>query len=313
MTDFGVLLFPNAAWPTLVDRCERAEELGFRSLWIDDHGANPQAPRSNWFEAFTTLAGLATCTRRILLGPLVSNVVLRHPALLARQAITLENMSGGRLQLGIGAGYAPTDHELLGAEPWRRGERAERFAEAIELIDALLRAEPVDYAGKHYRASGVRLRPRPVQRPRPPICVAAHDRSSLRLAARFGDIWSSFGGWGLSSQELLAVTRRRSAVLDEFCAELGRDPSGIRRQILAGSPATTPDPIWSSVAAFDDWVAGWREAGIDEIVLYFPPELLYEPELIDPAVLEHLRRLLFARASGEQRAAVNGQHRAADE
>jgi alkanesulfonate monooxygenase SsuD/methylene tetrahydromethanopterin reductase-like flavin-dependent oxidoreductase (luciferase family) len=305
VTDFGVLLFPNVAWATLIDRCEQAEELGFRSLWIDDHGANPQAPRSNWFEAFTTLAGLANCTRRMLLGPLVSNVILRHPVLLARQAITIENMSGGRLQLGIGAGYAATDHELLGAVPWARDERAERFAEAVELLDALLRAEPVDHAGKYYEVHGVRLRPAPVQRPRPPMCLAAHDHSSLRLVARFGDIWSSFGGWGLSSPELLAITKRRSAVLDEHCDELGRDPSLIRRQILAGSPATTPDPIWSSVQAFDDWVAGWQQIGIDEIVLYFPPELLYEPQLIDPAVLEHLRALLFARRSGDQRAAVD--------
>jgi alkanesulfonate monooxygenase SsuD/methylene tetrahydromethanopterin reductase-like flavin-dependent oxidoreductase (luciferase family) len=304
--DFGVLLFPNVAWATLIDRCEQAEELGFRSLWIDDHGANPQAPKANWFEAFTTLAGLANCTRRMLVGPLVSNVILRHPVLLARQATTIENMSGGRLQLGIGAGYAPTDHELLGTAPWARDERAERFAEAVELVDALLRAEPVDYVGKYYQVHDVRLRPAPVQRPRPPMCIAAHDHSSLRLAARFGDIWSSFGGWGLSSPELLAITRQRSAVLDELCAELGRDPSGIRRQILAGSPATTPDPIWSSVQAFDDWVAGWQQIGIDEIVLYFPPDLLYEPELIDPAVLEHLRASLFARRSGDQRAAVDG-------
>lgn len=313
MTDFGVLLFPNTSWPTLVDRCQRAEELGFRSLWIDDHGVNPQAPTASWFEAFTTLAGLANRTRKILLGPLVSNVVLRHPALLARQAMTVENMSGGRLQLGIGAGYAPTDHGFVGTAPWSREERVERFAEAVALVDALLRSETVHYAGKHYRAEGLRLRPQPAQRPRPPLCVAAHDRSSLRLVARFGDIWSSFGGWGLSSQQLLDVTRARSALLDDYCAELGRDPSSIRRQILAGSPATTPDPIWSSVAAFDDWVAGWRLVGIDEIVLYFPPELLYEPELIDPAVLEHLRGLLFARMSGEQRAAVDGQHRTADE
>lgn len=306
MTDFGVLLFPNVAWATLVDRCEQAEELGFRSLWIDDHGANPQAPRSNWFEAFTALAGLANCTRRILLGPLVSNVILRHPALLARQASTIENMSGGRLQLGLGAGYAPTDHALLGAPPWTSAERAERFAEAVELVDALLRAEPVDYAGRHYRVDGVRLRPPPVQRPRPPMCIAAHSRSSLRLVARYGDIWSSFGGWGLTSPQLLALTKQRSAALDEFCAEVGRDPSTVRRQILAGSPATTPDPIWSSVQAFDDWVAGWQQAGIDEIVLYFPPELLYEPELIDRGVLEHLRGLLFAhRESGDQRTAVD--------
>jgi alkanesulfonate monooxygenase SsuD/methylene tetrahydromethanopterin reductase-like flavin-dependent oxidoreductase (luciferase family) len=313
VTDFGALLFPNVPWPTLVDRCERAEELGFRSLWIDDHGANPQSPKSNWFEAFTTLAALAACTRRILLGPLVSNVILRHPVLLARQAATIESIAGGRLQLGIGAGYAPTDHEVAGTAVWPRAERAARFAEAVELIDALLRAEPVDFDGAYYQVHRLRVRPASVQRPRPTICVAAHRRSSLRLAARFGDSWSSFGGWGLSSQRLLAVTAERSAVLDEFCAELGRDPSTLRRQILAGHPATTPDPIWSSVRAFDEWVAAWEQIGIDEIVLYFPPELLYEPHLVAPAVLEHLRALLFIRRSGDQRATVNGQHGAADE
>ena len=313
MTDFGALLFPNVAWGTLVDRCERAEEFGFRSLWIDDHGVNPKAPRSNWLEVFATLAGLASCTRRILLGPLVSNVILRHPVLLARQAATIENISGGRLQLGIGAGYAPTDHEMLGTEPWPRDERAQRFAEAVELIDGLLHGEPVHFAGAYYHVDGIRLRPAPLQRPRPPICIAAHDRSSLRLVARFGDIWSSFGGWALSSQELLSITRERSDALNEFCAEFGRDPSTIRRQILTGHPATTPDPIWSSVQAFDEWVAGWRQVGIDEIVLYFPPELLYESELVDPSVLEHLRTLLFARRSREQRAAVDGQHRTAHE
>lgn len=295
MTDFGVLLFPNTSWETLVDRAEQAENLGFRSLWIDDHGTNPAAPRSNWLEAFSTLAGLANCTHRILLGPLVSNVVLRHPMMLARQAIGIETMSGGRLQLGIGAGYAPSDHEAAGAPVWPTGERRERFREAVELIDALIRGEDVDYAGRYYPVRGMRLRPRPVQLPRPPLCIAAHDRSSLKIVARYGDIWSSFGGWGLTSAQLVAVTRSRAAALDEFCAETGRDPATIRRQILAGNPATTPDPIWSSVDAFDTWVASWRDAGIDEIVLYFPPEVLYEPDLIDRAVLDHLRALLFAR------------------
>jgi alkanesulfonate monooxygenase SsuD/methylene tetrahydromethanopterin reductase-like flavin-dependent oxidoreductase (luciferase family) len=297
VTDFGVLLFPNVAWRTLVDRCEQAEEIGFRSVWIDDHGANPSAPKSNWFDAFSTLAGLANCTQRILLGPLVSNVILRHPAQLARQAATIENMSGGRLQLGVGAGYAPTDHAVSGTEPWPTPERVGRFAEAVELLDALLRGETVDYVGTFYEVTNLRLRPGPIQQPRPPLCIAAHSLSSLRLVARYGDIWSSFGGFGLLSADLLAVTESRAAALDEICAQLGRDPSTIRRQILAGSPATTPDPIWSSVNAFDDWVAGWQQAGIDEIVLYFPPEVLYEPELIDPAVVEHLRALLFARQS----------------
>ncbi|OBA92163.1 hypothetical protein A5662_01935 [Mycobacteriaceae bacterium 1482268.1] len=295
MTDFGVLLFPNVPWETLVDRAEQAEDIGFRSLWIDDHGMNPAAPQTNWLEAFTTLAGLATCTRRILLGPLVSNVILRHPVMLARQAAGIETMSGGRLQLGIGAGYAPTDHEMVGEPAWSLEERSQRFAEAVELLDALTRGEYVEHAGGRYQVHNMRIRPRPVQRPRPPLCIAAHSRSSLKLVAQYGDIWSSFGGWGLSSHELLSVTMARAAALDEFCAEIGRDPATIRRQILAGNPATTPDPIWSSVDAFDTWVAGWDEVGIDEIVLYFPPEVLYERSMIDPAVLEHLTAVLSHR------------------
>jgi alkanesulfonate monooxygenase SsuD/methylene tetrahydromethanopterin reductase-like flavin-dependent oxidoreductase (luciferase family) len=225
----------------------------------------------------------------------VSNVVLRHPVMLARQAIGIEAMSGGRLQLGIGAGYADTDHAVVGEPKWSAAERSERFREAVELIDALTRGDRVDYVGRHYDARDVRMRPRPIQLPRPPLCIAAHTRPSLKLVARHGDIWSSFGGWGLTSTELIAVTRARSAALDEFCDEAGRDPATVRRQILTGNPATTPDPIWSSVDAFDTWVAGWQEIGIDEIVLYFPPEVLYDPDLIDPAVLEHLATLLLAR------------------
>ncbi|OBK78239.1 LLM class flavin-dependent oxidoreductase [Mycobacterium sp. 1274761.0] len=292
MTDFGVLLFPNVAWPTLVERAQQAENLGFRSLWIDDHGVNPAAPQASWLEAFTTLAGLATCTSRILLGPLVSNVILRHPAMLARQAASIEAMSGGRLQLGIGAGYAPTDHEMVGEPVWSVRERSQRFAEAVGLLDALTRGECVEHAGDWYQAHDVRIRPRPVQRPRPPLCIAAHSRSSLKLVAQYGDIWSSFGGWGLSSDELIAVTKARAAALDGFCEDIGRDPATIRRQILAGNPATTPDPIWSSVDAFDTWVGRWHDVGIDEIVLYFPPGVLYEPAAIDSAVLEHLTAML---------------------
>jgi hypothetical protein len=101
----------------------------------------------------------------------------------------------------------------------------------------------------------------------------------------------------LSSAELIAVTKARSSALDAFCVESGRDPRSIRRQILAGSPAINPDPIWSSVDAFDTWVGTWQDVGIDEIVLYFPPDVLYEPELVDPAVLDHLQALLFARRS----------------
>jgi alkanesulfonate monooxygenase SsuD/methylene tetrahydromethanopterin reductase-like flavin-dependent oxidoreductase (luciferase family) len=293
--DFGVLLLPVGGWETLFDRCMRAESMGFRSVWIDDHAVNPSTPQGNWADSFTMLAALATCTRRVLLGPLVANVILRHPLMLARQAAGIDEISDGRLQLGIGAGYAPSDHAAVGGESWDVTERLERFGEAAELIDALLRGDYVDFHGRHYQADHLRLRPRPLQRPRPPLCVAAHRRESLQIAARHADIWSSFGGWGLSSTELLAVTKARGDALAEFCAELGRDPATIRRQVLAGNPAVTMDPIWSSVGAFDTWLAGWQEIGIDEVILYFPPEVLFEPDLVDRAVLDHLQGLVSAR------------------
>lgn len=290
--DFGALVLPNRPWEDVVAAAQEAERLGFRTVWVDDHVVNPRSPEQPWFEAWTVLAGLAARTERIGLGSLVSNVVLRHPVLLARQALTVEAMSGGRLVVGLGAGYAPSDHELVGVPVWPPAERQARFAEAVDLVDRLLRAEPVGVAGEHYRVDTPGLRPAPLQRPRPPLCVAAHSDASLRVAARRADVWSSFGGWGLGSAELLAVTRRRGAALDRHCADLGRDPRTVRRQVLAGGPATTADPIWSSVDAFDTWVGGWAEAGIDEIVLYFPPEALWAPELVHPRVLDHLGGLL---------------------
>jgi alkanesulfonate monooxygenase SsuD/methylene tetrahydromethanopterin reductase-like flavin-dependent oxidoreductase (luciferase family) len=295
--DFGALLLPNRPWPEVVAAAREAEDMGFRAAWVDDHVVNPRTPGQPWFESWTVLAGLAGRTERIALGTLVSNVVLRHPVLLARQAVTVEAMSVGRLVVGLGAGYAPTDHDLVGVPVWPGAERQARFGEAVQLVDRLLRGAPVTYRGVHYRVEAAQLLPAPVQRPRPPLCVAAHSDASLRVAARHGDIWSSFGGWGLRSSELLEVTRRRGAALDRHCAELGRDPRSVRRQVLAGSPATTPDPIWSSVDAFDTWVGGWAEAGIDEIVLYFPPAWLWDPELVRPRVLEHLARLLRSRDS----------------
>lgn len=274
--DFSALIFPNGTWEDVVDRARRAEELGFRGLWVDDHIVNPARPGQRWYDAWTALAGLAAATSRIRLGPLVSNVVLRHPAMLARQALSVEAMSGGRLQLGIGAGYAASDHAAVDVPVWSPAERSARFREAVSLLDRLLRGE---------------LRPAPQRRL--PVCVAAHAPSSLRLAAEYGDMWSSFGGFGSTSSEVIELTRRRGAILDAHCAEIGRDPASVRRVALAGSPATTADPIWSSVAAFEHWVGRWTEIGIDELALYFPPELLWRRELVDERVLERLRELLL--------------------
>src|SRR5690606_6872812 len=107
---FGALLLPTGSWPDLVQRAREAEAIGFDFVWLDDHAAHPARPRAPWSEVWTALAGLAAATTRVRLGPLVANVILRHPVLLARQARTVEQIAGGRLEVGLGAGYAASDH-----------------------------------------------------------------------------------------------------------------------------------------------------------------------------------------------------------
>ena len=255
----GALLLPSMAWPDLVRTAQEAEDAGFSAVWVDDHIAHPGDPASGWMEAWAVLAGLAASTRSVTIGPLVSNVVLRHPALLALQAETVDAISGGRLDVGIGAGYAPTDHAALGAEPWGDAERFDRFASAVEHVRGALGDRP--------------------------LTVAAHGPRAIRLAARHADAWVSYGGFGLETVDVLAVTRRRIELLDAQAE--GRR---VRRRLLAGSAALTRDPIWESVDAFDDFVGRVEEIGVDELALHWPPRAT-NPTARDDVVDEIVSRL----------------------
>lgn len=143
------------------------------------------------------------------------------------------------------------------------------------MLDRLLRGERLDFVGQYYRAGGEPLAP-PVQRPRPPLVVAAQGKGSLRLAARFADVWNTMGGQDTTGsgrprrpiEEALKRTREQSRLLDEYCRDLGRDPTTIRRAVLAlrGEPA----PL-TSLDAFDDFVGRYAELGMDEFVFYWPP------------------------------------------
>jgi alkanesulfonate monooxygenase SsuD/methylene tetrahydromethanopterin reductase-like flavin-dependent oxidoreductase (luciferase family) len=264
---FGALLLPDAPWPELVRRAQRAEALGFEWVWVDDHARHPADPARSWMESWSALAGLAGATSRVTLGPLVANIVLRAPALSLLQARTLAAISGGRAELALGAGYAPSDHEAVGAPVWSARERAERFAEAVAFVAA---------AGD-----------------RPPLAVAAHGRRALALAACHADTWVSYGGFGLSHEALLEVTARRGALLDEACRAIGRDPATIHRRLLCGSAALTAAPLWRSP---DDFVALARSLeaiGIDELALHFPPENVHPAGAIDPAMVERIAREAF--------------------
>jgi alkanesulfonate monooxygenase SsuD/methylene tetrahydromethanopterin reductase-like flavin-dependent oxidoreductase (luciferase family) len=210
----------------------------------------------------------------VRLGTLVSSITLRNPSLLARAATTLDHLSGGRLELGIGAAGSPSDHAMTGI-PQRSGtERAERLEEAVAIVHDLLTEGRADAAGPHYPVEGVELRPTPVQRPRPPITVGALSRRTIRLAARLGDAWNtqpmaSGGRFGevLTGGEELEVLRERMHVADRACVEAGRDPATLRRSyLMLGTYRAGP----GEPNAFVRRAETLREVGIGELIVYWP-------------------------------------------
>jgi alkanesulfonate monooxygenase SsuD/methylene tetrahydromethanopterin reductase-like flavin-dependent oxidoreductase (luciferase family) len=295
---FGALLIPNVPWDVLLERARTLETLGVDTIWVDDHIANPQRPEQPWFDAFSVLAALAQATSSVGLGPMVSNAVLRHPALLARQALSVDHVAHGRLVLGLGAGYAPTDHRFVQQPVPSTTDRAARFRETVRTVDALLRGGAA-VPGSYIDVADLALAPASLQTPRPPIYVAAHHPASLATAAAFGDGWVSFGGWALTLDELLERTRRRNASLDRLALEHGREPDAIRRVLLAGSGAVCRDPMWTSVSVAENVVERCRDAGIDELVVYYPPSAVSRD--VEPGVFETVVRELVPRWRVDER------------
>lgn len=263
---FGIITLQTAPWQALVERWRLIEALGFDSAWLPDHFVNPRGPIEDWFETWTLLAALAARTTRVRIGTLVTTITLRNPALLAKQALTVDHISQGRLELGIGAGGAPLDHAMTGIDPWSRPERLRRFREYVAITDRMLRQEMTTYDGRYYRISNASMRPAPVQQPRPPIMLGGKSPSLLRLVARHADAWNTNGGRDLSPQEAFEVTRQRGALLDEYCAAKGRDPREIRRSFMMGQTRDTP---FASLGAFQEFVGRYRDLGFSEFILFW--------------------------------------------
>ena len=258
---FGICTDQNLPWEELVRRWQLYEELNFDSVWDCDHYVQPSRPHGPYFEGWTLLAGLAAVTTRIRIGVLVSCNTFRHPALLAKEAVTVDHISNGRLELGLGAGWYEPEHAMYGIPFPSPAELVGRFEEAVEIIDRLLRSEEVSFEGTHYTLRGAEFRPGPVQRPRPPLTIGAHGPRMLKLCARYADAWNSFG----SVEEV----RERNQVLDEKCADVGRDPKSIVRSLYFWVARAGLDP-WESVDAFQEMVGRYREAGIDEFIVDQP-------------------------------------------
>ena len=243
-----------------------SESLGFDVLWNCDTVVEPDRARHTLFDGPATLTLMAAGTTRIRVGTLVTSLYFRHPVTLTKAAMTLDHLSGGRLELALGVGDPSAGAKAAGVD-WSPAEQVARFGEFVELVDLLLTQEVTTYEGQFYRCEGAETVPLPVQRPRPPITIAAHGPKMLRIAAQHADGWSSWGGYGVETeQDFYTVTADRSHRFDDLCAELGRDPTNIRHSVVCFPPLTP----WESVEYFTDMVGRFAEIGIDEFVLYWP-------------------------------------------
>ena len=260
---FGIVRNQNLPWKTMVRHWQVFEELGFDSIWHADHYQRPSLPAEPFLEGWTLLAALALQTQKPRIGILVSSNTFRHPALLAKQAVTVDHIANGRLEFGLGMGWYKAEHERFGVDFPETPELVGRFAEAVELIDLLLRQDVTTWRGTYYEVREAPFRPAPVQQPRPPITLGAHGPRMLRIVARYADRWNSYG----TTEEI----RERNAHLDEACAEVGRDPGEIIRSLYGWTIPMGVDP-WSSVDAFADVVGRYREVGIGEFLMEAPHE-----------------------------------------
>jgi alkanesulfonate monooxygenase SsuD/methylene tetrahydromethanopterin reductase-like flavin-dependent oxidoreductase (luciferase family) len=260
---FGIVRNQNLSWPTLDRHWQVFEALGFDSIWHADHFQRPSLPEEPFLEGWTLLAAMAMRTKKPRIGILVCSNTFRHPPLLAKQAVTLDHMSGGRLELGLGTGWYQAEHERFGVPYPETAELVGRFEEAVILVDKLLRQDVTTFDGTYYQVRDAPFRPAPLQRPRPPLTLGAHGPRMLRIAARYADRWNSYG----TSDQI----RERNARLDEACVEIGRDPDEIIRSLYGWTIPMGADP-WSSPDAFADVVGRYREAGMSEFLMEAPHE-----------------------------------------
>ncbi len=223
----------GVTWDEWVALARATEELGFEALFRSDHyGPVVAQEEQGSLDAWTTLAGLATVTSRIRLGTLVSPATFRHPSVLAKSAVTVDHISGGRVEIGIGAGWNEAEHARYGFPFPPMGERMDVFAEQLEIVHRQLSAEPFSFDGEHYKLTEADPRPKGVQRSHPPIVVGGAGRPrSVALAARWADEYNAVS----PSPEKCREIRGRIA---EACEREGREPLPLSAMtdIAMGSP-----------------------------------------------------------------------------
>ena len=267
---FGVIILPFDRWPAARTAWQTAEELGFDVAWTADHLVHPLIHGQFWSETWTTLAAAAAVTDRLLIGPLVTSAAYRHPATVARHAVTVDDISGGRLELGVGSG-SPRCREAIGEPAGSPADRVRRYEEFVGALDLLLRGGS-SHRGPHFVAEGDFGDSTTPQRPRPPLTLGGSGPRSLRVVACYGDAWTTYGPTGDPAAGPRATDealRAQSSLLDAALDEVGRPRDDVRRSVLRGF--TDERPL-ASLEAFRDCVGRSAELGFGEVVVYWPSD-----------------------------------------
>jgi F420-dependent oxidoreductase-like protein len=265
-------IWPGAGQPysRILDAARHAADTGWDGVYIADHfmpnagpGRNPDDPV---LECGSLVAALGAVVPGVRIGSLVYGNTYRHPAVLANMAATVDQITGGRFTLGVGAGWQINEHQQYGIELPPVKQRLDRFVEALQVLHGLLRQPTTTVHGEYYHLTDAVCEPKPVQDPLPILIGGGGERRMLRIVARYADRWNTWG-----RPELIA---RKSAVLDERCAEIGRDPTAIARTAQALTVVDGPVPdglpmpvIGGSREQLADTVAEYRGIGLDELIV----------------------------------------------
>ncbi|MEU8242333.1 LLM class flavin-dependent oxidoreductase [Actinoplanes missouriensis] len=267
-----ISIWPGAGQPygDVLEAARHAAETGWDGVWIADHfmpndgtGADPLHPV---LECGSLVAALGAAVPRVRIGTLVYGNTYRHPAVLANMAATVDQITGGRFTLGVGAGWQINEHDQYGLELPPIGKRIDRFVEALHVLKGLLRSPRTTVKGEYYQLTDAVCEPKPVQDPMPIMIGAKGEQRMLRVVAEHADMWNT---WGRPD-----VIAHKSAVLDRHCAAVGRDPKSILRTAQALTVVDGPIPddvsmpvIGGSLKQLEADIEEYRAAGVDELIV----------------------------------------------
>ena len=282
-------------WPELLDMTRAIEDLGYDSVWLGEHLLYrwPDRPSRGPWEAWSMLAAIAAVTDRIEFGPLVACTAFHNPAVLAKQASTIDEISGGRLILGLGAGWNETEFRAFGI-PF--DHRVDRFEEAFTIIRMLLQDGAIDFDGRYYQARDAELLPHGPRPTGPPLMIGSNGPRMLRIAAPHVQAWNSWFVAIDNAPEGVATLRD---VVDAACRDVGRDPAAIERTVavLVKLPGGTgrvqgpyaeaqPVPLEGSPQAMAEVLRAYARAGIAHVQLVIDPITRGSIEAFAPVLAE---------------------------